>query len=77
METVAPSISSREAPKPQKLIKASEVARRLDVKPFRVYELVRGDLIPHVRLGRTVRFDPNKLQSWIDSGGQPLPPERT
>jgi excisionase family DNA binding protein len=74
MQTVASSSCSSVGPK---LLKASEVARRLDVKPYRVYSLVRGGLIPHIRVGRTVRFDPDKLQGWIDSGGQPLPPERT
>lgn len=39
----------------------------------RALELARQKLIPHVRLGRQVRFDPDRVQSWLDAGGQALP----
>lgn len=38
----------------------------------RAYELARQNLIPHVRLGRQVRFVPEQVDSWIASGGQAL-----
>lgn len=56
-----------------KLLRATEVARILDVSPGRVYELIRRDLLPAVKLGRQVRVHRTSLASWMASGGQPLP----
>lgn len=56
-----------------KLLRAREVARILDVSPGRVYELIRRDLLPSVRLGRQVRVHRGSLTNWIATGGQPLP----
>ena len=55
--------------RPHQLATAEWVAQRLGVKLHRVYELIRTDKLPHVRLGRTVRVDPAKLEAWIESGG--------
>lgn len=57
----------------RRLLTAAEVAEILAVTPARVYELVRQDVLPHVRLGRQVRIDPDRLEEWIAAGGQALP----
>jgi excisionase family DNA binding protein len=41
----------------------------------RVYECVRLGLIPHVRIGRQVRFDEDELRDWAKKGGTPIPNE--
>jgi excisionase family DNA binding protein len=54
------------------LIDAAEVAELLNEPVTTVYRLAREGLIPHVRVGRLVRFSPVMLGDWIRSGGTPL-----
>ena len=49
-----------------------EVARILKVSSSRAYELARTGRIPVVRLGRTVRVDPDQLSEWLARGGSAL-----
>ena len=51
---------------------AAWVATVLNTSKGRVYELVRQDILPHVRLGRQVRFDERAILSFIESGGRGL-----
>ena len=55
------------------LLKATAVAEWLEVSEWRVYDLVRQDLIPHVKMGRNVRFDHDAIEGWIAEGGTALP----
>lgn len=41
-------------------------------KKTQVYEAARKNLIPHVRIGRKVRFDPERLKEWARNGGTPV-----
>ena len=68
METVANS-----QPTVQPLLGVPEIAQRLGVKQHRVYDLVRQDLIPHVKLGRQLRFKAEAVEQWLDQGGRELP----
>jgi excisionase family DNA binding protein len=52
-----------------KLETAEWVAERLGIPKHRLYELVRAGAIPHVRLGRSVRFNPDRVAAWADAGG--------
>ena len=52
---------------------AKWAAQILRCKPHRVYELARRRLIPAVRVGRRVLFDPAQMREFIQSGGRPLP----
>jgi hypothetical protein len=29
-------------------------------------------LIPHIRIGRTIRFSEDQIRDWIKAGGSPL-----
>ena len=55
------------------LLTAKEAAELLHVSLARLYELVRGGVVPAVRLGRQVRFSAAALDAWIVAGGQALP----
>ncbi len=55
------------------LLRVPEVARRLGLTTDRIYELAREGTLPAVRIGRQLRFDPARLQAWIDGGGEALP----
>ena len=57
----------------KKLVGAQDVAEMLDVSVQRVYDLARQNLLPHVRLGRIVKFDLDRIEQWIADGGQALP----
>jgi excisionase family DNA binding protein len=51
------------------LITAKDVAQWLNVPLATVYEKTRTGELPHVRLGRLVRYDRNRLEQFIDTGG--------
>jgi len=47
---------------------ATQVADLLNVRPSRVYELVRSHQIPFIKIGRRqFRFDPAAIQEWLDA----------
>lgn len=52
-----------------RLVTARTVAERLGISQHRVYELARTGDLPHVRLGRSMRFDPAAIESFIKGGG--------
>ncbi len=52
---------------------ARELAQRLGIHRTRLYALVRTGRIPHVRIGRAVRFDPASIRAWEQSGGWASP----
>lgn len=52
-----------------RMLRTAAVAAMLDLPERRVYELVRAGLIPHVRVGRSVRFNSRRLAEWIEAGG--------
>ncbi len=52
------------------ILVAKEVAELLRVDKQRVYELVRTNKIPTIRVGeRQYRFDEKSIQNWIERGG--------
>jgi excisionase family DNA binding protein len=54
----------------QQILVADEVAALLRVDRQRVYELVRKNAIPVIRLGeRQYRFDAEAIEEWIARGG--------
>ena len=52
-----------------KLLKAEEVAERLDVPVSWVYYAARTGLLPCVKAGRYKRFRPADIERWIETGG--------
>ena len=50
------------------LMTVEEVARRLKVPPSWIYRRTRlrgSDRIPHVKLGKYLRFDPSVIDEWL------------
>ena len=61
-----------------KVLVASEVAEILRVDKQRVYELVRTNRIPVIRLGeRQYRFSSQDIQRWLAEGGSKKDDERS
>jgi len=48
------------------LLDADEAAELLHVPRSTIYELVRSRRLPHVRLGRSLRFTREQLARWVD-----------
>lgn len=48
------------------LLTAEEAAQLLHIPRSTLYELVRSRHLPHVRLGRSLRFSRNQLARWVD-----------
>jgi len=47
------------------LLDANEAARLLHVPRSTLYELVRSRGLPHVRIGRTLRFTHANIERWV------------
>jgi excisionase family DNA binding protein len=56
------------------LLKASDAAGLLSVRPSWVYEAVRAGRLPCVRVGRHVRFLRSDLERWVDDQYGPSRP---
>lgn len=48
------------------LLNADEAAQLLNVPRSTLYELVRSRRLPHVRMGRTLRFTREGLARWVE-----------
>lgn len=72
--TTLPASHEAAPSRTRKLLTAEAVAERLDVPKSTIYEAARQNRIGGVvRLGRVLRFDPEKFEVWLESGGQALP----
>lgn len=49
------------------LWKRPEAARALAISERKLDELVKNNAIPVVRIGRSVRFDPQDVRGWIEA----------
>jgi len=44
-----------------------QLAAILAVKPLTIYRMVKDGKLPAVRIGRSVRFDPDAVAAFLDS----------
>ncbi len=49
----------------QPLLTVDQAAQLLNLKPSTVYELVRRNRLPHVRLGKHIRLEPHALSRYL------------
>jgi excisionase family DNA binding protein len=49
----------------KRLLSIIEAAEWLGISQSFLYKLVESEAIPHIRLGRAIRFDINKLEEWL------------
>lgn len=57
------------------LVGVRAAAQALGVSTPRVYDMIRVGILPPgvaVRLGRELRIDADRLESWVSAGGQAL-----
>ncbi len=55
-----------------RLLLAKEAADLLRVSENRLYDLAKRGMVPHVHLGRQLRFPEDRLLAWVEAGGSPL-----
>lgn len=48
------------------LLTVEEVAARLQLSEYRVYELTRQGAMPHVKIGRLIRFTEAQIEEFVD-----------
>lgn len=48
-----------------KLLGINECAAYLDVTPDTIYKWISRQKIPHIKLGRLIKFDKEKLDNWL------------
>ena len=47
----------------------SDVARELKLSRSHIYRLISQDKIPYAKVGRLVRFYPERVYEWLSKGG--------
>jgi excisionase family DNA binding protein len=53
--------------KTDKFYTVKTLADRLAVKPLTIYRMVADGKLPAVKIGRSIRFDPDKIAIFLDS----------
>jgi len=59
-----------------RLLEVEDVANYLGVRTDWVYREVRAGRLPHIRLGRAVRFRRESIEAWVDSRERGVPASR-
>jgi len=59
------------------LITARDAAKALAIGQRKLWELTNRHEIPHVRIGRAVRYDPRDLEQWIATQKHGVRSQRT
>ena len=49
----------------KQLLTTEEASRFLNVSPIRLYQLVKGEQIPYLRIVRKILFDTSELEVWL------------
>lgn len=55
----------------EKLLTYEQLAETLQMSPGTLRNWVSQEFIPHVKLGRTVRFDPAAVEAWLRKRAHP------
>ena len=54
-------------PELPRLLKRKEAARTLSISERKLFEMTKSKEIPHLTIGRSVRYPANELAAWIAS----------
>ena len=64
---IEPLLKKTEAEVVPLLWKPPQAAKALNMGARKLWSLTAAKLIPHVRVGRLVRYVPDDLRAWIES----------
>ena len=62
-------ISMKTSSETKKLLTARDLSKWLNLPLPSIYEKTRQNQLPHVRLGKTVRFQHDEIVKFLESGG--------
>jgi excisionase family DNA binding protein len=48
------------------LMSVKDLAQALGVNPYTIYRLAKRSRIPVIRIGYTLRFDPQMIANWLE-----------
>jgi excisionase family DNA binding protein len=57
------------------LLNVTELSERLCIKRSTLYAWAEQGMIPHVKLGRLLRFDPDEIEAWLQNHRRERIPE--
>lgn len=57
----------------QPLMTVEELGELFQKKPRTIRDMVYRGKIPHLKIGRSIRFDPNVIQDWLRKNSQHPP----
>ena len=63
LQRLQPSAASN--PSKEQFLTAQDLRRRFKISVKTLYKYAQSDSIPHVRMGRTVRFPEREIERWI------------
>jgi excisionase family DNA binding protein len=49
------------------LVNARQAARTLAISERKLWEMTKNGEIPHVPVGRAIRYDPRDLRAWVEA----------
>jgi len=61
-----PASAVREPIRPEPLLSVMELSERLGVRRGAIYDMVKTNEIPHIRIGNRIRFVWTRVQEWLD-----------
>ncbi len=71
MDTLAAPAAVGQTNRDARFLKVPDVAELMDVPASTVYDLARQKRIGGiVKFGRHIRFDKDKLERWLEQGGE-------
>lgn len=50
----------------KRLLSVAETAELLGISQSFLYKLAESESIPHIRLGRAIRFDIRQIDAWLE-----------
>jgi len=56
---------------PRVTLTVDELAAMLGVERKSLYSCVKRGKIPHIRIGRSIRFSRKRIERWLEEGGPP------
>ena len=61
----------------KEMLKTEDLAKWLQISPWTIRSWTSAKIIPRVPgLGRIVRYDPDQIRNWLESGGVEAARER-
>ena len=55
------------------LVGVRAVAAYLGISEAQLYQACRDDIVPHVKIGRRTKFQPEAIMDWVANGGSSFP----